>query len=101
MGDHRVTKTDKDETGWSTSRHRHVAALCLDTGATVPKAQAIAEIRTRRESYWTLADGLRAEVEVVERCVSCGTSYLRTDRDTTFRNNLLELPDCDSGNLFR
>jgi hypothetical protein len=52
------------------------------------------DITSGRETYWTLADGQRANVVVVERCQHCASRYLRTDRDTTIRNNLLELPDC-------
>lgn len=92
MPDHRVLRTGK-ETKYVGGTHRHIALLCTAT-ARVPKAVAIAQIRRGTDTYWTLADGQRANVEVVDRCARCGTDYLRTDRDSTIKNNLLELPDC-------
>lgn len=90
---YRVLKTDKgDETAGGF--HRHIAALCLEGGRRVPKATAISNIETRLESYYTSAGGQQANVEVVERCARCASKYLRTDRDSTIKDNLLELPDC-------
>jgi hypothetical protein len=93
MADHRVTRTSKED-AWAGGQHRHIAALCLDDGSRVPKATAIARIRARLERYWTYAEGQQAWVEVVDRCDRCANAYLRTDRDSTTKNNLLELPDC-------
>lgn len=93
MARHRVTRTAK-ETAWQNGSHRHIAALCLEGGGRVAKAEAIRRIRARLDSYYTLANGQVAEVEVVDRCERCGTDYLRTDKDDTIHNNLLELPDC-------
>lgn len=92
MGDQRVLRTAK-ETNYVGGSHRHIAALCT-AASRVPKALAVTQIRRGTDSYWTLADGQRANVVVVDRCERCGTDYLRTDRDSTVRNNLLELPDC-------
>jgi hypothetical protein len=89
----RVTRTDKS-THWSGGQHRHIAALCLEDSRRVAKATAIDNIRRGIESYYTLANGLRANVEVVNSCDRCFDSYLRTDRDPATSNNLLELPDC-------
>lgn len=93
MAAYRVNKTDKaaESTG---GYHRHIVAICLDGGRRVPKATAIVNIETGSESYYTYADGQRANVEVVPRCARCAAKYLRTDRDTTTKDNLLELPDC-------
>lgn len=93
MARHRVVRTRK-ESAWGGGAHRHIAALCLTTGPMISKAEAIARIRARIDSYYTEAAGLVAEVEVVDRCSLCGTDYLRTNRDETPANNLLNLPDC-------
>lgn len=93
MASYRVVRTDKyDES--SGGNHKHIDALCLESGRRVPKESAIRNIRLGLESYYTYADGLRAEVEVASRCDRCSTAYLKTDRDTTTKNNLLSLPDC-------
>jgi hypothetical protein len=93
MASYRVDRTDK-ETAWQGGSHRHIAALCLEDRRRVAKAAAIANIKAGRESYYTYAGGQRAEVEVASRCTRCASEYLRTNRDTTTKNNLLELPDC-------
>ena len=93
LADYRVTKTDK-ASEWAGGQHRHIAARCRENGRRVAKATAIANIEAKVESYYTYADGQRANVEVVQRCVRCSSKYLRTDRDSTTKDNLLSLPDC-------
>jgi len=93
LASYRVDKTDKETVSLGIV-HRHIAALCLQDGRRVPKATAIRNIVYRIEAYYTYASGQRAEVEVVDRCSQCHSAFLRTDRDTTTENNLLELPDC-------
>lgn len=93
MASFQVVKTDK-ASEWAGGQHKHIAALCLEGGRRVPKATAIANIESKVESYYTYADGQRANVEVVQRCGRCSSKYLRTDRDSTIRDNLLSLPDC-------
>ncbi len=93
MGSYRVDATEKvaEPTG---GLHRHIEAICLEDRRRIPKANAIRNIRLRRETYYTLANGQRAEVEVSSLCYQCYGEYLRTSRDTITRSNLLELPDC-------
>jgi hypothetical protein len=93
LADYRVTKTDK-ASEWNGGQHKHIVALCLEGGRRVAKATAIANIEAKIESYYTYADGQRANVEVVQRCIRCSSKYLRTDRDSTIKDNLLSLPDC-------
>jgi hypothetical protein len=90
---YRVAKTGKEDV-WAGGHHRHIATLCLEDGRRVPKATAMANIEAGLEQYYTYADGQRANVEVVQRCSRCAAKYLRTDRDTTIKDNLLALPDC-------
>lgn len=93
MARYRVTRTGKESTSQG-GQHRHIATLCLDNGQSVPKAKAMAEITAGINSYYTEAAGQVATVEVVARCSGCYAPYLRTDRDSTTRDNLLSLPDC-------
>jgi hypothetical protein len=90
---YRVTGTGKG-TEVTGGNHRHITKLCLEDGRQVPKATAISNIDSGIESYYTFADGQRANVEVVQRCARCYAKYLRTDADTTTKDNLLSLPDC-------
>lgn len=93
MASYRVLKTDKGSES-AGGYHRHIVVLCLEGGRRVPKATAISNVEARVESYYTNADGQQANVEVVQRCIRCASKYLRTDRDSTIKDNLLELPDC-------
>ncbi len=88
MADRQVNFTGKDKDGVITK-------LCGGAGETWSprsKADAITDIDNKLHTYFVLwpPKSERTEVRVVD-----GTSgkYLRTDRDTTTRNNLLDLPD--------
>jgi hypothetical protein len=93
MASYRVDRTEKEYTSVG-GTHRHIGAICLEDGRKVPKTSAIHNIQAGIETYWTSADGLRANVQVAAQCSRCISPYLRTDRDTTTRDNLLSLPDC-------
>jgi hypothetical protein len=93
MSSFRVDATDKVSVFVGGS-HQHVDAICLEDRRRIPTAVAIRNIRLHKESYYTLSGGQRAEVEVSTQCSLCYGEYLRTNRDSTTRNNLLELPDC-------
>lgn len=93
MASHQVIRTAK-ESVWNGGAHRHVASLCLAEGGRVSKFDAISRIRRGIDTYHTFVAGERAELSVVDQCTRCSAAYLRTDRDTTTRSNLLELPDC-------
>jgi hypothetical protein len=93
MGSYRVDATDK-ESVTEGGEHRHIVSLCLEDGRRIPKAVAIRNTRLRAETYYTFRQGQRAEVEVSTQCPLCYSEYLRTNQDSTTKNNLLELPDC-------
>jgi len=86
LADRAVRRTRKDRDG-------DIIALC-DTGASWSprsKTDAIDDIESLRHTYhvpWT--DG-RTEIRVVN---GPRGKYLRTDHDSTQRNNLDDLPDC-------
>jgi hypothetical protein len=54
--------------------------------------EAIQHIDSGANTYYTTGDGLTAKVLVVKH--SGGKRYLKTDSDTTTRDNLLSLPEC-------
>ncbi len=93
MGSYRVDATDKVSVSKG-GAHRHIEVICLEDQRRIPKANAIRNIRMRSETYYTLINGQRAEVEVSTQCSRCFSEYLRTNRDSLTRTNLLELPDC-------
>ena len=93
MGSYRVDATDKVSVS-AGGLHQHIEAICLEDRRRIPKANAIKNTRLRSETYYTLVNGQRAEVEVSSQCYQCYGEYLRTNRDTMTSINLLELPDC-------
>ena len=87
MADRQVQQTRKDRDG-------DITALCNPGQLWSPrsKADAINDIETRLHTYYVLwPGGVRTEVRVVNDPKG---KYLRTDRDTTPRNNLDDLPNC-------
>lgn len=86
VADRAVRKTGKNSEG-------DITSLCDDGASWSPrsKAQAISDIESRMHTYhvpWT--DG-RTEIRVVNGATG---KHLRTDRDSTSRNNLDDLPGC-------
>jgi hypothetical protein len=82
-----VLKTGKDRNG-------DITKLCQLGQSWSPrlKADAINDIETGTHEYWV---NWSNSPETKIRVVSGPTGkYLRTDRDTTARNNLDDLPDC-------
>ena len=86
MADRAVRRTGKATDG-------DITSLC-DTGQSWSprqKADAIADIENGLHTYhvpWTTG---RTEIRVV---MGATGKYLRTDSDSTTRNNLDDLPDC-------
>lgn len=80
-----VRKTGKNADG-------DITSLCDDSWGSRLKSDAIHDIEHGIHSYyvpWTT--GTTAIRVVNDRVVG---KYLRTDRDNSDKNNLLELPDC-------
>ncbi len=87
MADRSVTKTSKDADG-------DILALCNGTAHWSPrhKSGAISDIELGLHRYYVdWSTGQRTWVRVVNGPTG---KYLRTDRDSTSRNNLGDLPDC-------
>ena len=86
MADREVTRTGKDASNV-------ITALCNPGTSWSPRAKgdAIRDIESGAHTYHVKWPEKRTEIRVVEGATG---KYLRTDRDSTTRNNLLDLPDC-------
>ena len=76
------------------NRDGDILALC-NTGeywSPRSKADAIRDIDSNVHQYYVpWKDGTRTQIRVVNGATG---KYLRTDKDSTSRNNLDDLPDC-------
>ncbi len=82
-----VYKTGKDPDG-------DIAKLCNDGETWSPKrkASAILDIESGAHSYYVpWPGGQTTDIHIVN---GPDGKYLRTDNDSTMRNNLEDLPDC-------
>lgn len=82
-----VTKTGKDRDG-------DITKLCEPGQSWSPrlKADAITDIESGTHEYWVnWTHYPETKIRVVN---GANGKYLRTDRDSTSRNNLDDLPDC-------
>lgn len=86
MADREVTRTGKDASNVITT-------LCNPGVLWSPrtKGDAIRDIESGDHTYYVKWPEKRTEIRVVDGATG---KYLRTDRDSTTRNNLLDLPDC-------
>ncbi len=85
VSERRVTKT-RQEGG-------DIVALCHEGASWSPrsKADAIRDIESGVHTYYVLWTDGTTDIHVVDGPQG---KYLRTDKDTTARNNLDDLPDC-------
>jgi hypothetical protein len=87
MIERRVTRSKKDKDG-------DITGLCNpgDHWSPRSKKDAISDIETGSYSYYVpWSDGTKTQIRVVN---GQNGKYLRTDKDTTSRNNLDDLQDC-------
>jgi Protein of unknown function (DUF3892) len=86
MADRAVNKTGKDRDG-------DITSLCNADAAWSPrpKRDAINDIETGAHTYHVPWQSGRTEIRVVNGATG---KYLRTDHDSTAKNNLDDLPDC-------
>jgi len=86
MADREVTQTRKD-------RYGDITALCTPVSSWSPRSKedAIRDIDSGTHTYYVRWPEKRTEIRVVN---APSGKYLRTDRDSTTRNNLDDLPDC-------
>ena len=86
MSQRAVRKTGKASDG-------DITRLCDDGAGWSPvaKSQAIRDIESGAHSYYVPWQSGNTEIRVVNGPTG---KYLRTDRDNTTKNNLLDLADC-------
>jgi len=85
MADRAVRQTKKDSDG-------DILALCDSGWGHRYKDDAIRDIETGVHTYHVPWTSGRTEIRVVNGSTG---KYLRTDRDSTSKNNLDDLPDCN------
>ena len=76
----------------SREHHEHIVRVGGSWG-NISREDCANDIRSRRETYFTMGGGMRAEVEAYQLKTS-GPWYIRTVPDATRKDNLLSLPDC-------
>ena len=86
MAERKVTQSGKDRDG-------DITSLCNPGEPWSPryKQSAISDIESGTHQYFTLSNGVKTYVKVVQ---GPRGKYLRTDSDSTPRNNLDDLPNC-------
>lgn len=86
MANRAVKKTGKNRQG-------DITSLCNDAEWWSPrsKADAIRDIDSGTQTYYVQWPEKRTDIHVVNGPTG---KYLRTDRDSTTKNNLDDLPDC-------
>lgn len=80
-----ITKSDRNNRHESIS---HIGGLAGPWKWTV--SQVIQSIRTKTNTFYTLVNGNRAEIAIVDGA----HPYLRTHADSAWNDNLLALPEC-------
>lgn len=86
MADRQVTNSGKNAQGDITSLCKHG-----ESWSPRSKADAISDIELGRHRYYVAWPERSTWINVVNGPTG---KYLRTDRDSTTRNNLDDLPDC-------
>lgn len=86
MARRQVTRSGKDRDG-------DITSLCKPGEVWSPRSKrdAINDIESGTHSYYVSWPEKTTEIRVVNGATG---KYLRTDRDSTTRNNLDDLPDC-------
>ena len=75
----------------SREHHEHITRVGGSWGGNISREDCASDIRTGRETYFTMGGGMRAQVEAFQ---SRGIWFIRTVADATRKDNLLSLPDC-------
>jgi hypothetical protein len=89
-----VTKVRKESS--SDGTHRHIEGVCTDGGVHYTRKAVVDSINDG--NVWkTKADDYEAVIEPIEKCpkANCdATPYIRTNPDSTKKDNLENLDEC-------
>jgi hypothetical protein len=94
MATHTVTRVRKELS--SDGSHQHIEGVCTDAGTHYTRKQVVDSLNAGN-TWKTSADGYTATIEQVRFCprVSClATPYIRTNPDSTKKDNLENLDSC-------
>lgn len=100
MTDHRTPYVPQRQVTSTRRKGGEITALCnnLSDWKVVFKDQAILDIESGRCQYYVdWAEGSKTVIHVAD---GPHGKYLRTNKDNTTQNNLLELPECDVPDIF-
>jgi hypothetical protein len=76
--------------------HRHIAGVCTESGGYYPRQHVVDSIKAG-DKWRTRADGYEAVITTVAYCfrATCAASpYIKTDPDSTKKDNLENLEEC-------
>jgi hypothetical protein len=94
MATYVVTKVRKELSADGT--HRHIEGVCINTGTHYTRKEVVDSIAAG--NVWkTSADGYEAVIEPIAKCPkpNCSaTPYIRTNPDSTKKDNLENLDPC-------
>jgi len=88
MADYQITCVDKADQGDPHTRIRKLGGPHLGV---IAAEDMITRIKNGQDTFYTLVDGERANIEVAMRG---HVEYLKTERDKEIPNNLLSLSPC-------
>lgn len=94
MATYVVTNVRKEES--SDGTHRHIKGVCTADG-TYYSRKAVVDSINEGNTWKTSADGYEAAIEPVDRCPKSNcdaTPYIRTNADSTKKDNLKNLEPC-------
>lgn len=92
MSEHRVRCINKSDRQSRHERIRSIGGLNADSSAwKISQQDAISFIEAGKYSFYVSEGGARSEVIIATHL---GNKYLKTNSDTTTRDNLLSLPEC-------
>jgi hypothetical protein len=94
MATYTVTKVRKELSDDGT--HEHIEGVCITDGTHYSRAEVVKSIKAGN-TWKTSADGYQATIEPISHCprVACyATPYIRTNPDSTKKDNLENLDRC-------
>jgi hypothetical protein len=94
MATYTVTKVRKEPSADGT--HRHIEGVCTAGGTHYSRHEVVASINTG-DTWKTSADGYEATIALIKYCprpACMATPYIKTNPDSTKKDNLENLDPC-------